>query len=80
MAAITVLPPLINVNNITAIRTFHNQPENSFDVIGYGSSHMWMGFDANAMYEKYGIPNDFILNKIIVFINIPKATPKAPEI
>ena len=50
-----ILRPTNTDSAITAIRTFHNQPENSFDVIGYGSSHMWMGFDAKTMEEKYGI-------------------------
>ena len=37
------------------IRAFHDQPENSFDVIGYGSSHMWRGFDPSVLNEKYGL-------------------------
>ncbi|MBE6894343.1 MAG: hypothetical protein E7483_01870 [Ruminococcaceae bacterium] len=50
-----VLRPTNTDSAITAIRTFHDMPENSLDVIGYGSSHMWMGFDAKAMYDNYGI-------------------------
>ena len=37
------------------IDTFHNMPENSFEVIGYGSSHMWRGMSAMELYDKYGI-------------------------
>lgn len=38
-----------------AINTFHDMPENSFEVIGYGSSHMWLGMNPMEMYEKYGV-------------------------
>lgn len=38
-----------------AIDTFHDLPENTIDVIGYGSSHMWRGFNPVEMYEEYGI-------------------------
>lgn len=38
-----------------AINTFHDMPENSFEVIGYGSSHMWRGMNPMEMYKKYGI-------------------------
>lgn len=40
---------------ISTIETFHTLPENSLEVIGYGSSHMWRGLDVMEMYEKYGI-------------------------
>ena len=50
-----VLRPTNTDSAITAIRTFHDMPENSMEVIGYGSSHMWMGFDAQVMYDNYGI-------------------------
>lgn len=38
-----------------AIDTFHNMPEDSLEVIGYGSSHMWRGMSPMEMYKKYGI-------------------------
>ena len=38
-----------------AIDTFHNMPEDVFEVIGYGSSHMWRGMNAMELYNKYGI-------------------------
>ena len=38
-----------------AIKTFHNMPENTFEVIGYGSSHIWKGLNAMQMYKDYGI-------------------------
>lgn len=50
-----ILRPTNTDSAITAINTFHNVEENTIDVIGYGSSHMWMGFDAQAMYDLYGI-------------------------
>lgn len=38
-----------------AIDTFHDLPENSLEVIGYGSSHMWTGMSSMELYEKYGV-------------------------
>lgn len=40
---------------LNAIETFHNMPEDSIEVIGYGSSHMWRGVNVMEMYDKYGI-------------------------
>lgn len=40
---------------INAIDTFHDMPENSFEVIGYGSSHMWRGLSPIQLYNGYGI-------------------------
>ncbi len=40
---------------LNAINTFHDMPEETIEVIGYGSSHMWRGMDPLEMYEKYGI-------------------------
>ena len=37
------------------INTFHEQPENSIDVMVYGSSHAWKGFDTKEFTIKYGI-------------------------
>lgn len=37
------------------INAFHDMPENSLEVIGYGSSHMWTGISSMELYEKYGI-------------------------
>ena len=37
------------------IKAFYEQSENSIDVIGYGSSHMWRGFDPSVLREKYGL-------------------------
>ena len=34
---------------------FHEVPENTLDVITYGSSHMWKGLDPRVINEKYGI-------------------------
>ncbi|MCH5279929.1 MAG: hypothetical protein J1E61_00560 [Lachnospiraceae bacterium] len=38
-----------------AIDAFHDMPENSLEVIGYGSSKMWRGMDPMEMYAQYGI-------------------------
>lgn len=37
------------------IKAFHELPENSLDVIFFGSSHGWRGIDPLQMYEDYGI-------------------------
>lgn len=40
---------------IAGIEAFHQLPENSVDVIVYGSSHAWRNVNVNAMYDNYGI-------------------------
>lgn len=40
---------------ISAVDAFHSMPENSIDVMIYGSSHSWRGVNPIHMYEKYGI-------------------------
>ena len=40
---------------VATINTFHDMPDNSFEVIGYGSSHRWRGMNPIELYEKYGI-------------------------
>ena len=35
--------------------SFHSLPDNSVEVIVYGSSHSYRGFDVRELYEKYGI-------------------------
>lgn len=40
---------------IDTINTFHDMPKNSFEVIGFGSSHMWKGVNAMEMYKSYGV-------------------------
>ena len=37
------------------IETFHNLPEDSLEVIAYGSSHVYRGFDPKTLYNEYGI-------------------------
>lgn len=45
-----------NTDPCTAnIDAFHNMPEDSLDVIIYGSSHSWNGVHPIEMYEQYGI-------------------------
>lgn len=38
-----------------AIDTFHSIPEESLEVIAYGSSHVWRGLNVMEMYQEYGI-------------------------
>lgn len=42
-------------SSINTINTFHDMPEDSIEVIGYGSSRMWKGIDPDVMYENYGV-------------------------
>lgn len=41
--------------SLNTINTFHDLPEDSIEVIGYGSSRMWKGLDPIVMYENYGV-------------------------
>lgn len=47
--------PLDTDQTFVAIDTFHDMPENTIEVIGYGSSHIWTGMSTMEMYEAYGI-------------------------
>ena len=49
------LDPPFTQNSIDAIDAFHELPENSQDVIVYGSSHAWKGCDALALQEECGL-------------------------
>lgn len=42
-------------DEIKAIKTFHALPENTVEVIAYGSSHAWKGLETMEMYREYGI-------------------------
>ena len=50
-----LLRPVDTDSPVNAIHTFHRMPENSLEVIGYGSSHMWLGLDPMELYREYGI-------------------------
>lgn len=50
-----VCRPINTDITINAIRTFHNMPVNTMEVIAYGSSHAWRGLDPMEMYNEYGI-------------------------
>ena len=47
--------PFHTTDTNDAIDAFHDLEENTVEVIVYGSSHAWKGFDVMAMYEEYGI-------------------------
>ena len=49
------LTPRSTTGNICAVDAFHLLPENSIEVIGYGSSHIFKGLDCKEMYNNYGI-------------------------
>ncbi len=51
----TVCSPVYSGDAFNSIDTFHSLPENSLEVIAYGSSHLWKGLDVMEMYKKYGI-------------------------
>lgn len=40
---------------VNAIKAFEVMPEDAFEVIGYGSSHMWRTLNPIEMYEKHGV-------------------------
>lgn len=50
-----LLNPDFTDGALNAVEAFHELPENSMDVIVYGSSHAWKGVDTLEMYEKFGI-------------------------
>ena len=50
-----IVRPIKVDTDIEAVRTFHEMPENSFEVIGYGSSHIYWSLDISEMYNQYGI-------------------------
>lgn len=47
--------PMDTDNAINAINTFHDMPEDSIEVIAYGSSHTWRSIVPMDMYEEYGL-------------------------
>lgn len=47
--------PVSTDEAVMAINAFHDMPENSIEVIGFGSSHMWRGMDPMTMYSEYGL-------------------------
>lgn len=49
------LTPRSTTGNQYAVDAFHSLPENSIEVIGYGSSHIFKGLDCKEMYNNYGI-------------------------
>ncbi len=50
-----LLNPRWTDRSINAVEAFHSLPENSIEVLIYGSSHAWKGIDPRVMYEQYGI-------------------------
>lgn len=50
-----IVRPTKTDKSIDAINNFHSLPQNSLEVIGYGSSHMWRSLVPKVLYEKYGI-------------------------
>lgn len=50
-----ILRPTYSDNSLALIESFHKQPENSIDVIVYGSSHSWRGVNTRQLTDDYGI-------------------------
>ena len=50
-----VLRPEYTDMSVVAVRTFHELPEDSVEVIIYGSSHAWRGVDSMEMYSGHGV-------------------------
>ncbi len=49
------LDPPWSEEGFDAIDAYHSLEENTLDVIVYGSSHAWKGFDTRVLHDKYGI-------------------------
>ena len=49
------LKPKSLENTYCQIQAFHMLSDNSVDVMVYGSSHSWNGFDVNVLTQQYGI-------------------------
>lgn len=54
-AAGNILRPTNTDIAISSINTFHSLPENSLDVIAYGSSHCFRSFNTAVLRDEYGI-------------------------
>lgn len=50
-----IVRPIDCDRSLIAINAFHDIPENSVDVMSYGSSIMWRGLDTAELYKRYGI-------------------------
>ena len=50
-----LLAPGETQESINSINAFHSQERNSLDVIVFGTSHAWKGFDSNTLNEEYGL-------------------------
>lgn len=50
-----LLNPDYTDSAMNAVKAFHSLPEDSVEVIAYGSSHAWKGLDPMEMYKQYGI-------------------------
>ena len=50
-----IVRPLDTVGAYSQVETFHSLPNNSLQVIAYGSSHTLRGLSSIEMYKKYGI-------------------------
>lgn len=50
-----ILRPVQVDNSFNLIKTFHNIPKDSVEVIGFGSSRIWRGLNVMEMYNNYGI-------------------------
>lgn len=50
-----ILKPVFIGDVYNAVDAFYAQPDNSVDVMVYGSSHAWKGFDAGELSKNYGI-------------------------
>lgn len=49
------LDPIYSQGGIDVVDAFHSLENDSLDVIVYGSSHAWKGFDTRVLNEKYNI-------------------------
>ena len=72
-------------DSITSIRRFYEQEENTIDVLGLGTSHVYEGLSPAVLYREYGIaaydlcaPAQTVWNSYYYFVEALKTqTPKA---
>lgn len=48
-----IVEPAFTSDGFNAVDAFHSLPEDSLDVIAYGSSHCWKGIDTSKMSDEY---------------------------
>ena len=56
-----LLQPNFTVDAFHAIESFHSMPENSFDVIACGSSHVYKGLNMDSVLIIMAVTGNFLI-------------------